>query len=383
VIENLTIHIGDPKCGSSSIQAAMKANACRCEGLTIVSQKETNASAMALSIRSEKDPKRIKVEFEKKAQWASENDADIGIISAEFFSQSPPEALVAALKDFMPEHAETTNIIAYARPHTGRILSGYGQCIKNGNFIGTAKEFLNRSKKRRGLFYKEKFDRWQAEFHQRFTLRPFIRDELFENDVVNDFFHTILGERQFTLQPVPVTNETMNITELSGMKLVQTVFIDTKVPQFLRLPLGSATGQLLSKSPNRSGDKLRIHKDLAKEIRETYLSDATELDASYFGKSLFKDALDASIDNAAPTEMPLEAREYFSSETIEELRSTALKVAELVNRRPHAWRRTHQIASGQLGEKEVDPLNGEQQNNANEVWSALGQIVQSLVSTKK
>ncbi len=125
MIKTLVFHIGDPKNGSSSIQKAMQRRACHAEGVSYVCQKELNASPLALSM----NPKRRTAEerqklqerlFAEKRQWAQDAEADIGLISSEFFVLVPPDKMLRDLAQHWPEFAGQARLIAYVRPHVSR-----------------------------------------------------------------------------------------------------------------------------------------------------------------------------------------------------------------------------------------------------------------------
>lgn len=379
MIRTLVFHIGDPKNGSSSIQAAMQAGACHCRDLTIAVQNQANASPLATSIIADDKLKKRQREFGIKARWAVETDADLGLISAELFSAADPRALMAALREFLPDHADTARVIAYVRPHAGRVLSSYAQGIKAGVFKSDLKTYVSQRAARGAFFYTPRFGRWRQVFEDRFTLRPFIRTEMLNGDVVADFFHHALQGVPFTLSPVETANASLMLEELAGLRVVQSELVRQGVKNFLRLSIGGAVGRKLAGHAGRFGNRLELDRATAETIRDTYRADAEQLDARFFDGAMMQQALDEAVERAVPSARTLRAVEYFDRAEIVGLRELARELAGLVNDKPHVWRRDYQMGTGQLAAKNPRSLTAEKCEDADAVWAILARIVDILL----
>lgn len=384
MLDTLVFHIGDPKNGSSSIQQAMQSGACHCPTVSWLPQREMNASALANCLKPSKGDavERAQTQaelFGEKAAWARNGTADLGVISAEFFSTVRPKVLLAALAEYLPDYADTTRIIAYVRPHAGRVLSGYGQRVKTGTFTGTLADFVVSLPDRSHLAYAPRFARWKDSFGDRFTLRPFLRGELRDGDVVADFFHQVLQGAAFTLDPVPSTNEALTLPELTAMRRVQDRFITAELPGFLRLSLGGALGRLLTDRDGRYPGKLALDRAAALRIRMEFLEDARALDAQFFDRPLMQQAIEGAVETAIPEAQSLEGTDYYPAAHLTQLEQLADDIARLVKQRPRAWRRDYQRRNGQRFDAASGGRDGRaQQKNAEQVWSLLGDLATGL-----
>lgn len=375
MIKSLVFHIGDPKSGSTAIQEAMQKRVCHCDTVTIVPQEELNASALAYSLIPRRNPENYDSAFGRKRQWAQENDADLGIISAEFFSGVKPKALVRALEEYLPEHAGTARIVAYVRPHASRLLSGYAQQVKAGAYTGNLGSFIAQALKVPKLRYAGRFERWRTVFGDRFTLRPFVREEMRDGDVVADFFHVALQGAPFTLEPVTNSNESLTLDETAAMRLVQSVLTDRQVPAFLRLSVGGAIGRALGPLPNRSDRKLRLDRAGTGKIAALYRDDAQRLDAAFFTSRPMERALDEAVEKAAPALEPVAADRYFPAAEIDRLRTVSADLARLLKEAPQAWRRSYMAQIGQIPQEEAEAMPPAQARTAQAAWEALHALV--------
>ena len=386
MIENLVFHIGDPKNGSSSIQTAMQMGACHPEGLRIVSQPELNASAMANAL----NPNRLKPgrrerqrreEFGRKAEWVWNQDADLGIISAEFFSAASPKALREALAEFMPDHAETARMVAYVRPHGSRALSGYAQGVKSGARVDNMDMAMEELISRKILYYTPRFRRWRRVFGDRFILRPFLRSEMQGGDVVRDFFHTALEGAPFALDPLPSSNETLSLEEVAAMRRIQGQMIAAEVPEFIRLSLGGAIGRALAARPRRFRTKLVLDRANAERLRAIFVEDAQALDRAFFGRPLMATELDAAVEAAAPAAKSLEPEDYYSAVGLQRMERISGEIAELVKARPRAWRHEYQRRIGQRLDRIEDQKEAKAlRKNADRVWALLEELVSEMTA---
>lgn len=379
MIGKLVFHIGDPKCGSTAIQMAMKSNACSPKNTTIVSQRELNASALA-NVIAKNNKKRIKSELLEKQKWCESNKADIGLISAEFFERVSPKQFDTVLKEYLLEYRQDVRVIAYVRPHSSRLISGYAQRIKTGTFIGELDEFTNLICAGRLLQYYPRFSRWRNLLQEQFILRPFIRSELKSKDVVDDFFAQVLQGEEYHLNPVKQANESLSFEELAGLKVVQETLIQGGVPRHLRLPLGAAVARELSAKPNRYQTKLLLDKVNSEKLYVRFREDAQALDTHFFQKPLMESALSRSVDEAFETPTSLQASDLLPVMTLKSLRNIAEEISNISLDILSSWRTEYQIMKGQIpvGSEKWHPISSEE-SPEKKIWNAVDEITSLLL----
>jgi len=396
MIKNLVVHIGDPKSGSSSIQEALQTRAWQCDAVSIVPQIELNASDLAISLNKKgRKPEDYVCRFAEKRQWLRENEGDLGIISAEFFSASKPGMLQRALREELSDYGDTARVIAYVRPHLSRLLSGYGQRVKAGNVTCDFNTFVRLHGNERKFIYTPRFLRWQKVFGERFTLRPFIREAMVGQDVVTDFFHTVLQGAPFTVSPVLPANESLSLEELAGMRVVQSVLIERKVPDFLRMSLGNGIALELAAIPGRSVNRLQWDRGNAEIVSPSFRKDAKALDAAFFPDGLMLRSLDETLSKTVNVAQSMDSDTYFPRAAQIDLRKLAGQLADLVNKQPHTFwedskRRTGQygyserLAWGQIPEGNLSAMSASlfsrKKRNIAAVWKIIEQLCPVLVS---
>ena len=382
MIKSLLFHIGDPKTGTTSIQAAMQARACDCPTVSLAVQREANASALANSLKQPKGTaEKRRKHFSDKAQWATEETADLGLISAEFFSGVSPEALRGALQDFLPEHTEQTRILAYARAHSDRFVSVYAQSVKAGGFQGDMDAFLPVALNKARWNYAPRFAAWREVFGERFTLRPFVRSELFKNDVVQDFFNQALQGEAFSLRPMPKVNEALTVPELAAMRQIQDVLTDRGIARYFRLSLGGALGRAMPQHAKRLGGKPVLTKPHAEALFARYAKDAAETDRLFFEAPILMRAQEEAVAQAAQVEQSFEAEAYYSARRIAKMRKVAGQIADAFEAVPGAWRADYQYLRGQRFVALKDGPDARQRmKNAKHVWALIHKLSKLMLN---
>lgn len=381
MIDRLLFHIGDPKNGSSTIQRALKERAWTCDSVTLAPQKALNASSLATSLRRDDRPRRSKRKWSDLGAWATDTDADLGVVSAEFFAKVNPADLQGTIANYLPAQAESARVLAYVRPHAAWIVSGFGTRVKTGGFDGTLADYTAQLSRTPFLHYAPRFTRWRKIFGERFALRPFLRSELRDGDIAADFFHHALEGAEFSLTPVTDANVSLSVGEIAAMQVVQAELARHGVKKPVRLALGGALGREMDRIPERTaGTRLRLDRDSAVALRDSFREDAGLLDTRFFGRPLMLPALEAAVDEAIATPQPLAAEAHYDAAGIAEMQALAGEIAPLVLRWRKLWRRDYQRGKNP-DRADRGPMPGPKQRaGIDRIWERMGRLAQVIAA---
>lgn len=329
----LVLHIGDPKTGTSSIQRAIERNSIQCEDATIGGFVRENGSANAISTARAFSPKRKgksrKVGDELNA-WLNKSENDYSILSSEFFSGADVPRLKRVFSNRMSDYAQDAKIIAYARPHAGRFLAAFVQRTKNGLSTGDFESSKAKLFTSGFIDYTPRFASWRDAFGDRFVLRPFVRSELVEGDIVADFFTEVLGDRQFTINQTFDENISPTERALAGLRVFNRTLQERGIPAQGRDRLSKEIHRNLPKDPAPDRTKPKLDRATVSEIADKCMDDAKLLDSTFFKRPLFQTDLEKAIDNAPTTPIDVSPDTHFSQDEQEELQDLSRQVADAV-----------------------------------------------------
>ena len=380
MIRDLLFHIGDPKTGTSSIQAALNRGAWRCETVRLVPQDYVNATPLANALKTDAEPAFRERQFSHIRDWFSGHDGDLGVISSEYFARRSPPALRRALEEYFPDQAPRTRVLAYVRPHASRLISAYGQRLKTGSFAGPLEKFADYMITVPTLYYAGRFPQWRETFGEGMTLRPFLRGELRDGDVTSDFFFHALGTPEFELPGLEPANESLSVAELAGLRLIQQAFTAAELADHHKLAVGGALQRKLGALPGRGGEKPALDRATAIRVLEAYLEDARALDTAFFGRPLMEDELTRARDTAAPGAQDFTAGRHFSGRQRKRMEKAAARIAELIAAMPKAWRQEYQVSIGQRAADAIEDPSFKRRRNAKGVWQALDDLAAILAA---
>lgn len=327
--KSLVLHLGDHKTGSTSIQHALKHKAVEVPGRTILYPtppgyaQQHNAAGRSLSHERFADLRAGF--FAPIAEIVDASDADVAILSAESFERADPGTVQAMLETYFADLAATTRLIVYLRPHSERLLSSYAEQVKQGLFFGPLEAFHEKYLKDEKLLYAPRIARWKAVFGDRLCVRVMARSHLSGGDVVRDFFDFALEGADFTLETLAQTNQKLCVEDLSvlvalqeQMRRIPGIRNPGRAPENpFREParaLGWRVARMLelSRADGEAGTPLRLHKQLAERLAETYREDAETLDRLCFDDAPLTARLQAACDNAGPQAQSLRLEDHFS-----------------------------------------------------------------------
>ena len=337
--KELVIHVGDCKTGTTAIQNALKSKAWSCPGRTVLYPARLKHSVLARTLKEGVPAKRRAARWSKVARRISRSDADIAVISAENLEFVTPEALKAALVEFLPEHAESARIVAYVRPHADRILSSYAQRIKGSNLSLTLEEYYELTKERRTFLYEPRTSRWKQVFGDNYILRPMLRDQLFRRDVVQDFLSIVLKTRDFEMRRFSGRNESLCVEDLAVLREFHWMTERMRLDPVALATISRALGRIMMEHPREKATRLAFPKALIPDLIQTYSEDAALMDERFFKGSPMTDALLAAGERATDEPQSLDAADYFSAEELAMIRGWITLTANMYRRFPDRWNR--------------------------------------------
>ena len=345
--KSLVLHIGDPKTGSSSIQEVLRNRLWQSPSVTLGYPDQLNSFPLANALSDPKQADHRAARYTRLGQWLGSSDADVAVVSAEQFFRVDPRALLDTLKEFLPAYVPGLRLVAYVRPHASRFVSAFMQRSKAGLYQGDMETFFERTQGENLLHYAPRFQQWRDVFGDRFTLRPMIRDQLRDGDVVADFLDLVLKGAAFTLRGTVEANPSLPLEHLAALREVQTILKRNTVPAGTRHAVGDHLGRSLAREFPGVGTKLQMSQALYQDIKAFCHSDAQALDKAFFNAPLMEQALDAAADDATPRTQDTLARVHFSEDTVAALRTTARQLVALFKKRPLAWTTAFEREIGQ------------------------------------
>ena len=343
--KTLVLHVGDHKTGSTSIQLAFAQNLVKLEGKTVFYPAPIASNVLAdhcarfAEAKTAAEKEKASVPFRKLADKIRSANSDFVLISAEALEGTPPVLLQEVVDSFFADCVDEIKVIAYVRPHAGRITSSFSERLKIGSPLvleDTLESFAKRKARNGEFIYHPRFTAWKKIFGSRFVLRPMIRSQLHQSDVLSDFIVHAFDTTDFTVRPSKNANESLGLQDLMRLKILQQTI---NGPQLLRLRLGWEFARVLSFLPTSpETTKLRPHKSLAQSIQKRYLKDAREMDRTFFdGQPLMEKELSKAVDSAIAQPQSTDPADYFSASEVHSLRLMSGIIASLLEEPEVNW----------------------------------------------
>lgn len=326
MINELVIHLGDTKTGSTSIQKALVQKAYEVSGQSIFYPTKNNHIAMAKTLSQARRVKQRETRFRRVGEAMSASGADYGVVSAEHFQFVDPQVFAEAIDAFWPQFRDRIRLVAYVRPHADKLLSAFSERVKLGNAMGSFEEFCETISGNQAIDYLPRFSKWREVFGSRFTLRPFVRQELFQEDVVSDFFRFMLQHENFRIEDGISANTSLTLPQLSLLREMHKTFYErldghgrqrnADITEARNAMGRTVSERLRASGLGGHGEKVRIPEQLAPVIAERYSADAAALDAAFFEDTPMSDALEKIFAKTISMPQSLNAADHFSEETV-------------------------------------------------------------------
>jgi hypothetical protein len=343
----LVMHIGDPKTGTSSIQSALQKGIVDCDGRRILPWKTANAIPKAKCLLTN-DKKQIAKHYTEVRDWLIGRDEDLAVLSAESFVKVRPRKLQQTLCEYLPEHSERARMIAYVRPHSSRFLAAFIQRTKTGHLDIPIGEFLGRMiKEDRTLGYSKRFLEWRRVFGDSFSLHPFVRSELRNQDIITDFYTELLGDESFSISRPVAENVSVTTRALSGILLMNHGLLKAGVGTGQQHAVGAYVANHILPTGPVKGSKPKLDRENAQILLTTYRKDARKLDEEFFSRPIMEENLESSLQDVADEPIDLNPGTHFAPSEQMELERLADEAAKIFLRDPKVCVQNFRYARGE------------------------------------
>ena len=333
-------HIGDPKTGSTSIQRAFATESVNTGDRSIdcfrPNGTHTNSVPVSRALRKN-NTEAIASWFRKIKVWANESEADYLVISAETFCNVKPRIMKRAIKTHLKDYADTAQVLSYVRPHASRFLAAYAQRTKMGWQSETYHDLIVRIKRQKALYYAPRSSKWRNAFGDNYTLRPFIRSELRENDVVQDFFYEVLGDDNFTIKNKIEANAALSTRALLGVKLFHEYLREADAVQVTRKRLAKCLDHYHLPRLKTSRTPPILDKQTVEVLYDTYIEDAQTVDKIFFDSPLMVSALEKARAEAPAESIDFSLNAHFTADEQDQLSSLFKDIVKLQAGHVELW----------------------------------------------
>lgn len=337
MIDELVIHVGDCKTGTTSIQTVLADNLVESEARLIYPARFNH---IPFEKRLQSDVKgatyKDAIALSKSFRKAK---GGIGVISAETFEFIEPQKLADLFDGPFKPWRNHVRVIGYIRPHAERFLSTFAERSKKGGFGGKMDVLAKRIERDRLLHYTPRVKKWKAVFGDRYTVRPFVRDQLLNQNVVNDLIDFILRGAVFRFTGETDQNESLSLEDLVLMRYTQRLLKEQGANlDEADKALGWNFSPILASLPAQKSTKLRLHESLAAKFQDTYAEDASALDALAFVGTPMTDRLKKASEGALKEPQSLSPKDHLSPEVMRLAKAYAQLLGRVMNANPGHFR---------------------------------------------
>lgn len=320
--DELILHLGDFKTGSTALQSALHSGAYEVPGQPplFYPGKGGNHNGMVQALNRPGAQERAEVLLRKTGRQIQESGAARAVISAEHFQNTDPQQLQQMLTQHWPWAGDRLRLIAYVRPHADKLLSVFSTQLRMGFDYPSVDALFEEQSAKDKLDYTPRFQRWRAVFGDRFELRPFIRSQLHGGDIITDFMQFAYGSGDVQLLGRAVANASLTVGQMALLRLLTGPLNQGRRPKELR-KARSELSRIAGREIERAGlaadsGRLRMPEHLMAPFISRYSADAQALDAAFFSGTPMTDALQSAPERLGGPEQSLEASAYFAPESV-------------------------------------------------------------------
>lgn len=334
MVEKLVFHIGDHKTGSTAIQTTLASGRFDVGVRSVFYPTKFNHNNLVKKFKNHGNlttvGKRNREQLKELADSIRRSNDTLCVLSGEVFENLNPAKLADTVEEFFADCAQRVEVLAYVRPHAARIVSSFAEQTKIGWFQGSLEKFAENNMKSGRFEYAPRFAKLAKRFGDRFTLRPMIRANLYSGSVVDDFFHQVLGDADFSLKPGPGGNESLSLEDLALIRMMQARLQD--FPRWTRHAYGWQFSRTLAKHKT-AGTAPAMHNDLALRVQAHFRQDAQVMDRTFFGSQpILEDQLQANVDKAVAHPQSIRAEDFFTASECNRVAALAEMNAILMSR---------------------------------------------------
>ena len=285
MLENLFIHIGTHKAGSTSLQYALSRQNIVCY------------------------PKSPNPPFHNHNWFVKEpaiedlvvllkDDNKTGVVSSAHYSYYTPHQLKLALEVFKPI-ARNITVVCFIRPIADYVKSSYAEKVKIGDVQDSIDVYFDNFLDTRYYMMGSKITSYRQQFGDTIKFLPAV-------DVTNTFFKLV----GLPHVDAPVANKAMCVQDLALLKMFHQyhskTYNDRRSDSWI-IP------SILSSFPVANPIEFKLHRLLVEQIHQHYYQDACVLDVE-LGLTFFENELTKSLEAAPESIISLEFYKYYTDD---------------------------------------------------------------------
>ena len=316
MVEEIIIHIGDHKAGSTSIQMAFHKGHIESEDLFYPDAHPGSKVIHNQNWYARSTGQAHENEFMEhlKQQILNSGKPKI-VISSAWYAYLTPNQLSAHINKHYRSITKNIKVVRYLRPAIDYCRSVYVEMLKIGEENTDFRAFFKNASYKLPLYYDSIVEHNKQDYE--IITRPFVRDALYKGDVVDDFLHICSGD-DYTITKREISNPASCIEHLSIIKYFHERLEDRSFDQVR--DDGYFIWQALEQHfPVSNPTYFSMPKDIVKSIISdpTYMDDAKKTDALITpGHNYLQNALENSILTATEEDMSVEIQDWYGPEVI-------------------------------------------------------------------